>query len=171
MELAGLSRAELERLITDAENELERRTQVWEVEQRFAWVVGELGRLAAVQGPVPVSPVPEGGFLPGQIVTPDDGETLYQNMSGQFVHVAPGDPAPDVWEEIVEAPEPDPDPEPDPNEPEYEPWGQPGGGQEYELGAIVTHNGHIWENTIDRNGWEPGTPHSQWTDLGPVDNQ
>lgn len=49
-------------------------------------------------------------------------------------------------------------------------WTQPHAGTEYELGALVTHNGHVWENEHDLNGWEPGTPHSQWKDLGPVED-
>lgn len=68
-------------------------------------------------------------------------------------------------------PEPEPEPDPEPETPgiEYTPWVQPSAGTEYAIGAIVSHNGHLWENTYDRNGWEPGQPHSQWTDLGPIE--
>lgn len=49
-------------------------------------------------------------------------------------------------------------------------WWPPQAGTEYPLGAIVTHQGHVWRNEHDRNGWQPGTPHAQWTDLGPVED-
>lgn len=53
-------------------------------------------------------------------------------------------------------------------EDEILPWVQPHAGSEYPVGAKVTHNGRIWENThTGPNGWEPGRPGAQWTDLGP----
>ena len=48
-------------------------------------------------------------------------------------------------------------------------WVQPMAGQEYPVGAVVSHNGHLWRNDhVGPNGWEPGVTGSQWTDLGPA---
>lgn len=48
-------------------------------------------------------------------------------------------------------------------------WVQPQAGSEYPVGALVRHNGRIWENTHTApNGWEPGTTGAQWTDMGPA---
>lgn len=36
----------------------------------------------------------------------------------------------------------------------------------WEPGAVVTHEGRTWRNDYTAgNSWEPGTPHSQWTDI------
>lgn len=168
MELGSMSREELEQLIADAQAALTRLTAVWEVEQQRAWTVRELERLAGNLGAVPADPVPEGGFMPGQVVnTGDNG--LYINSAGTWIDYPPGEEPLSAWLEIDDEPEPDPDPEPDPTEPEYEDWQQPSAGSEYDPGAKVTHNGHLWRNDhTGPNGWEPGTVHSQWTDLGPV---
>lgn len=46
------------------------------------------------------------------------------------------------------------------------PWVQPMAGQEYPVGAIVTHQGKTWRNDhVGPNGWEPGQPGSQWTEI------
>lgn len=48
-------------------------------------------------------------------------------------------------------------------------WVQPQAGSEYPVGALVRHDGRIWENThTGPNGWMPGAPGSQWTDVGPA---
>lgn len=45
-------------------------------------------------------------------------------------------------------------------------WVQPMAGAEYPPDAIVTHNGHTWQNTYGGpNGWEPGTTGAQWTQI------
>lgn len=36
------------------------------------------------------------------------------------------------------------------------PWQQPGSTNPYKLGDRVTHNGFIWESTVNNNSWEPG---------------
>jgi len=164
----SMSREQVEQFSAAAQGEWGGRTHVWKLRERFDWQWREFERLAALQGPVPASPIPEGGFMPGQIV--DDDGTLYLNGSGGVIDYAPGDEPLSEWVHVEEPPEPgDPEPEPAPPAPEHEPWQQPTGAHDtYPIGAIVTHDGHLWENTIDRNGWEPGTPHSQWTDLGPV---
>ena len=42
-------------------------------------------------------------------------------------------------------------------------WVQPQGAHDaYALGARVTHNGQVWESTINANVWPPGTG-SLWT--------
>lgn len=48
-------------------------------------------------------------------------------------------------------------------------WVAPTGAHNaYEPGSLVVHNGHVWRNEhTGGNAWEPGTPHSQWADLGP----
>ena len=35
-------------------------------------------------------------------------------------------------------------------------WEQPESTNAYQIGDKVRHNGHIWENTIANNVWEPG---------------
>lgn len=38
-------------------------------------------------------------------------------------------------------------------------WVAPTGAHDaYQLGDRVTHNGSVWESTVDANVWEPGTP-------------
>jgi hypothetical protein len=45
-------------------------------------------------------------------------------------------------------------------------WVQPTGAHDaYALGAVVLHNGHLWESTIDANVWPPPTD-GLWLDLG-----
>src|SRR5690625_1712896 len=83
VELGSMSREELEQLMARVEAELARRTQVWEAEGTRAWAARELGRLAAGIGPIGASPVPEGGFMPGQIV--ETNNELYINASGAWV--------------------------------------------------------------------------------------
>ena len=48
--------------------------------------------------------------------------------------------------------------EPEPEEyEEWKPWD--GVSNKYQLGAIVTHNGKLWESTFNgQNVWEPGAP-------------
>lgn len=46
-----------------------------------------------------------------------------------------------------------------------QPWVQPQGAHDaYAIGAQVTHNSHLWENTTAANVWEPGV--YGWNDLG-----
>lgn len=165
VDLQGKSRAELEQLIADAQVALERMTVVWELRERFDWQVREFERLAAVQGPVPAEPVPEGGFMPGQVVDADG--TLYLNGSVAFITYAPGDEPLSQWVAVTEPPEPgDPEPEPTPPAPDAPAWEQPIGYENtYNLGDQVTHDGHLWESTVDGNAWEPPTG---WDNLGPV---
>jgi len=166
IDFVGKTREEIEAIITAAEAELERRTQVWELRERFDWQVREFERLAALQGPIPATPIPEGGFMPGAIVHVDGN--LYLNGSGAFITYAPGEEPISEWVAVDEPPEPG---EPDtPPSPVHEPWVQPHAGAEYEPGAIVSHEGRVWRNDhTGLNGWEPGTPGSQWTDLGPIE--
>lgn len=168
MDFSGMSREQVEAVITAAQEWLARDTAVWELRERFDWQVRELERLAALQGPIPASPVPSGGFMPGQVVDVDG--VLYLNGSGGFIDYAPGDEPISEWVHVEEPPVPgDPEPEPQPPAPDYDEWVQPTGAHDtYPIGAKVVHNGHLWENTHHANGWQPGTPHSQWTDLGPV---
>lgn len=167
MDFVGKSREEIEAIITAAQAELGRRTQVWEVEQTRAWAERELGRLAANIGPIPANQVPADGFMPGQVV--DTGDGLFLNDSGSWVHYGPRDEPISAWTPIEEEPEPDPEPEPEPGpaEPDYEEWEQPHAGSEYDPDAHVLHHGHLWRNDLGApNGFEPGAPHSGWTDLG-----
>lgn len=49
------------------------------------------------------------------------------------------------------------------------PWVQPHAGSEYPVGAVVSHIGRLWRNDHSApNGWQPGVPGSQWTDMGPA---
>lgn len=45
-----------------------------------------------------------------------------------------------------------------------DPWRQPTGAHDaYPLGAVVRHNGLVWQSDVDANVWEPGV--SQWTQI------
>lgn len=51
------------------------------------------------------------------------------------------------------------------------PWVQPHAGGEYPVGAVVSHQGRLWRSDYEGlNGWEPGQPHSGWTDIGPAED-
>ena len=54
--------------------------------------------------------------------------------------------------------------------PEWKPWD--GISTDYQLGAIVSHNGELWESTYaGQNVWEPGTAgtESMWVKYIPVE--
>ncbi len=47
--------------------------------------------------------------------------------------------------------------EEEPGGDEYPHWVQPAGAHDaYQVGAIVSHNGQLWINTVNNNVWEPG---------------
>ena len=60
-----------------------------------------------------------------------------------------------------------------PEEPQYEAW-TPWDGRinKYQYGALVTHNGHLWESTFTgQNVWEPGAAGVTdmfWRDKGEI---
>ena len=41
-------------------------------------------------------------------------------------------------------------------------WIQPDSTNGYPKGQLVSHNGLIWESTVDANVWEPGTTGAPW---------
>lgn len=47
-------------------------------------------------------------------------------------------------------------------------WQQPESTNGYSTGDRVTHDGHLWESTVDNNVWEPGAVGAPWADLGEV---
>ena len=50
-------------------------------------------------------------------------------------------------------------------------WVQPVGYHDaYKTGDKVAYEDHVWESTADSNVWEPGSPGSPWSDLGPIDD-
>lgn len=42
------------------------------------------------------------------------------------------------------------------NQTSIDPWEQPDSTNTYGLGALVSHNGYIWESKHPHNSWEPG---------------
>ena len=60
-----------------------------------------------------------------------------------------------------------------PEAPQYEAWTPwDGRSNKYQYGALVTHNGHLWESTfIGQNVWEPGAAGITdmfWLDKGAI---
>lgn len=156
MDLQSMSREELEQLTSRVEAELARRTLVWEVERSRAWAVGELERLAALQGPVPAEPVPGDGFMPGAIVEVDG--QLYLNGAGTWIDYPPGDEPISMWVAVETPPEPG-DPE-TPPAPEYEEWSQRQAHNAYMLGDRVLLDGVLYESIIDNNAHHPTNTHA-----------
>ena len=75
------------------------------------------------------------------------GEKLYKCLQGHTSQEG-WDPesAPSLWAEILPGQDGQPIGE----------WVQPDSTNPYMIGDKVTHNGRIWESTIDGNVWEPG---------------
>lgn len=154
MDFTGFSREQVEAVITAAQEWLARDTAVWELRERYDWQVRELERLAALQGPIPASPVPSGGFMPGQVVDVDG--TLYLNGSGGFITYAPGDEPISEWVHVEEPPEPgEPEPEPTPPAPDYDEWEQRYAHNAYMAGDRVLYDGAVYESIIDHNAHHP----------------
>lgn len=89
-------------------------------------------------------------YLLGSIVT-HNGKTWVATQNGTA-----GEPGVAGWREQQE-------------EGQVVEWVAPHAGEEYPVGALVTHQGRTWRNDhTGPNGWEPGQPGSQWTDIGPA---
>ncbi len=41
-------------------------------------------------------------------------------------------------------------------------WIQPNSTNGYPKGQLVSHNGSVWQSTVDANTWEPGTVGAPW---------
>lgn len=52
------------------------------------------------------------------------------------------------------------------------PWERPESNNGYKAGDKVTHNGYIWESTVDNNVWEPGVEGTEalWINKGPAED-
>lgn len=87
---------------------------------------------------------PAGQYTAGQRVR-EDG-ILYRCLQDHQAQAGwnPGS-APSLWARVLIE---DPDVVPD--------WVQPDSTNPYAKGDRVTHNGHLWESTVDGNVWEPG---------------
>lgn len=146
---------ELQELLAAAQEELNARTLADQYGAKIDQVIREYASAAGRDLEDGAEYVPPSGahnaYPKGAIVT-YEGKTWRATRAG--ANGVPGQ-SPDWW--LI------------PEEGEIPAWSQPHAGTEYELGAIVTHNGHVWENTHDVNGWEPGTQGSQWKDLGPIE--
>lgn len=153
-----LDEASTEELMAAADlvtGELDRRGRIEQAEAQIDEIVrGVLDALGRQPGDPYEEPTGYHNAYPKGWTVTHGGKTWEASRDG-----ASGEPGVVLgdWREVVEPGEiPD--------------WRQPQAGQEYPVGAVVRHEGRLWRNDhVGPNGWRPGTPHSQWADIGPAE--